>query len=308
MKFLYTIFSITLLFNISCKNSGKSKPDNLNILRVPTQFQTIANAVAHSKDGDTIIISPGKYFENSIEINKAITLTSEWKQTGNESIIENTVIDAGDKELFIININDVEISGLKIINGDHSLSISSKVNILHNHFNNNTDAISLESGSGGYVGYNIIKNDRDDGIDIDIGTKKDNIGYDVIIENNTITNSNDDGVEIRLFAWPAQNITYEIRGNVIIGSNNAAIQLISYDVYTGKKFYVHHNVFMRCKTGFGCMEGARTREDMSGASKMDELIFLFNNNFIDNKIGATGGNKIIIYSEGSNGLEKVQLF
>jgi hypothetical protein len=113
------------------------------------------------------------------------------------------------------------------------------------------------------------------------------------VENNTISGSHDDGMEIRLYDYPDQNINYIIRNNKIFGCVNAGIQIISYDIYTGKSFMIHHNIIKGCKTGFGCMEGANTREDMTGASKMDELVLFFNNTLIGNQMGATGGNEII---------------
>ena len=131
---------------------------------------------------------------------------------------------------------------------------------------------------------------------MDIRLGEDNYGTDVVVEHNTIMNSHDDGMEIRLYDYENQNIKYTISNNRITGSTNAGIQLISYDIYTGKSFLIHHNVIRDCKTGVGCMEGANTREDMSGASKMDELICLYNNTLTGNQTGATGGNRMIAFN------------
>jgi len=290
----FTLISIACLINPNCNaDDPELDKEKTRILKVPTDFPTIARAAEHSKDGDWIILSPGKYYENTIEINKAVTVSSEWKLKGDESKIDETIIDAGDKTLFIIKANGVEISGFNIINGDHTLDISANVTIMHNHFVNNLDAMSFESGSGGHAAYNTVENDKDDGLDIDIGSDKNNIGSDILVEHNTIINSSDDGIEIRLFSYPNQNINYIIRENIVIGSKNAGIQLISYDKYTGKVFHIHHNIFRDCKIGLGCMEGSNTSEDLSGASKMDEQIYFYNNTIVGNKMGATGGNNII---------------
>ncbi len=263
------------------------------IIRVPSDFKTIAEAVEKAINGDWIIIAPGIYHEREIVINKSVAVSSEWKMTGDEKAIEQTIIDAGNKTLFTITADSVEISGLHIRNGDHTLNILANVVIRNNHFVNNLDAMSFEGPGGGYVGYNVIENDRDDGIDLDIGAEKDNPGSDITIEHNTIVNSHDDGIEIRLFSEPDQNIKYDIHNNIIVGSKNAGIQLISYDVFTGKEFRIHHNIFRGCKTALGCMEGSKTREDLSGATMMDEWVFFFNNTVIGNQMGATGGNQII---------------
>ena len=297
MKAIFTFILIALacFFFISCKQAVKPeiKKEEHGILKVPSQFQTIADAVRNSVDGDTIIISPGRYSEHDIEIDKALIISSEWKLTGDTSKIDETIIDSDDQILFTVTADDVEISGLHITNGNHSLDISAKVNVLYNHFTGNLDAMSFESSGGGYVGYNTVENDRDDGLDLDIRYNMDDHGSNILVEHNTIINSHDDGIEIRLFTFPDQNIVYTIRENTITGSKNAGIQLISYDVFTGKEFQIHHNIIRGCKTGLGCMEGSNTSEDLTGASKMDELVCFYNNTLVDNQMGATGGNNII---------------
>lgn len=266
-------------------------------LRVPSEYVTIAEAVENAKDGDMIIIAPGEYKEKEIMLTKAITITSEWKLSGDKSIIDKTIIDSGMKKLFLIRKDGIEISGLKVINGDHPLDVKAKVTIIHNHLAGNRDAISMEAGSGGYVAYNIMENDIDDGLDIDIGDdSQETIGSDVLIEYNTIINSHDDGIEIRLFSRVNQNVIYTIRRNTIIGSGNAGIQLISYDLPTGKVFYISDNIFENCKTALGCMKGAKTGENLEGAAMMDEPVYFFNNTIVNNTMGATGGNTMYAFN------------
>jgi hypothetical protein len=299
MKMRILIILITLIFFIEpgCKNNGDQQAvQKQTTIRVPADFPDISTAVQKAKPGDTIFLSPGTYSENGIDIDKAITITSEWATNKDESLIDRTVIDAQDQILFNISVAGVEISGLRIIKGDHTLNITANTTIKYNHFDDNLDALSFESGSGGYAGYNVISNDRDDGMDMDIGSMKDNIGSDIIVEHNIISNSNDDGIEIRLYTAPDQNIRYNIHHNTIEGSNNAGIQLISYDVYTGKVFNIHHNIIRNCKTALGCMEGSNTKEDLSGATKMDEIVWFYNNTATDNQMGATGGNRVVAFN------------
>jgi len=165
---------------------------------------------------------------------------------------------------------------------------------MYNHIvNDKTDGISFESGAGGYIAYNLIENSGDDGIDIDIGENPKNIGSDVVVEYNTISNSHDDGMEIRLYSSSHQNVRYEIRNNLFLGSRNDGIQLISYNTNTGKVFTIHHNIFKGCNAALGCMEGAKTVEDLNGSPQMDERVYFYNNSIIENNIAATGGNNII---------------
>lgn len=275
------------------QSNGSGQAPTQRILKVPGTYSTIQKAVEAARDGDWVIIAPGKYSESKIEIDKAITVASEWKTTGDTAKIKATQIDAREETLFTLTADGVEISGLSMINGDHTLDILANVTIQYNYFSDNLDALSFEGPGGGYAGFNTIENGRDDGIDIDIGSDKNNMGTDVVVEKNLIRNSNDDGIEIRLFSHQNQNIRYTIRENIIVGSRNAGIQLISYDAYTGKEFNIHHNIISGCKVGLGCMEGSNSAEDMSGAGKMDELVFFFNNTLVGNQLGATGGNRII---------------
>jgi len=273
--------------------SVSSHPVKADIIRVPGGFPSIEQAVQHAVAGDTILLSPGTYTENNIEIHIPLTISSEWILSGDETFIDRTVIEATNSILFSLYSDDVESSGLKIMNGDHTLNINSRATIRYNHMENNLDPVSMETGGGGYVGYNLLENNKDDGIDLDISISENDTGSDIIIEHNAIINSEDDGIEIRLFDTPNQNIRYTIRHNTISGSTRAGIQLISYDEYTGKFFDIHHNIIRNCKTAIGCMGGSKTTEDLSGTSLMDEEVLLYNNTFLENEMGATGGNRMI---------------
>lgn len=294
------VFCLVLFFQVNTSSAAKNTSIITSgsragrLLNVPSVYPSIAAAVKIAKDGDQIILAAGVYKENSIDLDKAITISSNWKLSAKQDDVDKTIIDAGGKILFNINKPGAEVSGLTIINGNHPLEINASATIIHNHLINNLDAISLEGESGGYVGYNLIENDRDDGIDSDIGDDaKALFGRDIVIEYNTILNSHDDGIEIRLFSRPGQNTNYNIGHNQIIGSGNAGIQLISYDIPTGKIFNIHHNIFRNCKVALGCMEGGRTVEDLKGTSKMDEEVYFYNNTVANNQMGCTGGNHMI---------------
>lgn len=293
-RFLFLLLPFSAFCQAASQTSGLLAISKGKLLKVPAQYATISEAVQQANNGDTIILSPGNYTEKDIRINKAVVISSEWRLTGNQSAINKTCINADKGTLFKIYVDGVEISGLKVMNGKHSIVAYAKTKIIYNHIvNDQTDGISLESGSGGYVAYNLIENPGDDGIDIDIGENPKNIGSDVVVEHNTIVNSHDDGMEIRLYNSLRQNIQYEIRSNIFLGSGNDGIQLISYDVHTGKVFNIHHNIFKGCNAAIGCMEGANTVENLNGSSKMDEWVYFYNNTIVENKIAATGGNNMV---------------
>ena len=294
MKTIILITMLSTLCLFSCTQKQKTVTnENGRIIKVPSDYSTIAEAVKNSADGDWVILAPGKYFEMKIDVDKSVSISSEWKLTSDSTEIEKTIIDSQDSILFNIMKDGIEIRGLKIINGDHPLNITAKASIKNNHFIGTLDAMSFEGSGGGYAGYNTVENDRDDGLDLDIRSGGNNHGSDIVIEHNTIIDSNDDGIEIRLYDYPDQNIHYTIRNNKIVSSNNAGIQIISYDIFTGKTFDIHHNIISECKVGLGCMEGTNTRENIAGATTMDELICFYNNTLVDNQMGATGGNSLI---------------
>jgi alpha-D-ribose 1-methylphosphonate 5-triphosphate synthase subunit PhnH len=73
----------TVAFLVAAISVGGTVQDSqAGIIRVPNDSQTVALAVAGATSGDTIILSPGTYNENNIAINKPLTISSEWIQTG----------------------------------------------------------------------------------------------------------------------------------------------------------------------------------------------------------------------------------
>lgn len=63
------------------------------IIRVPVDFPTIQAGINHAEDGDTVLVSPGTYFENLLIFNKKITLASLFLTTQDTSYISQTIID-----------------------------------------------------------------------------------------------------------------------------------------------------------------------------------------------------------------------
>ena len=62
-------------------------------IHVPADIGTIQGAIQGASDGDTIIVSPGRYFESIDFLGKAITVRSTDPE--NPSIVDETVIDGG---------------------------------------------------------------------------------------------------------------------------------------------------------------------------------------------------------------------
>ena len=135
---------------------------------------------------------------------------------------------------------------------------------------------------------NIFENADDDALDLD------NPVLDLLIENNRIVNSKQDGIEIRLQddIIPRQ-IIITIRNNYIEGSGEDGIQFIDYFEDTNRLFIVERNIFSN--NGFaalGMMDNTETNEDFRAAS-IRECIYVFNNTFVGNNYAVSGGDNLI---------------
>ena len=63
------------------------------VLRVPADFPKIQVAIDSAKHGDTVLVSPGRYYENLLFKGQNIVLASEFARTRDRSAIARTIID-----------------------------------------------------------------------------------------------------------------------------------------------------------------------------------------------------------------------
>ncbi|MDC3390559.1 leucine-rich repeat domain-containing protein, partial [Flavobacteriales bacterium] len=109
--------SLACLSNSSCTY-------DINNITQGNGYGIIQTALDASADGDTIIISPGTYYENII-VNTNIVLASKHLLSNDTSYISSTIIDGGGLSRVIrlnhVNSSDsikVTIDGLSVTNGD----------------------------------------------------------------------------------------------------------------------------------------------------------------------------------------------
>jgi hypothetical protein len=84
------------------------------------QYTSIQSAIVASNNGDTVLVHPGRYFENIDFIGKNITVCSEYMNNPDWGLVESTIIDGNQLSSCVIAINgeqNATIYGLTITNG-----------------------------------------------------------------------------------------------------------------------------------------------------------------------------------------------
>ena len=66
---------------------------------------TIQSAIVVANDGDTVLVHPGRYFENIDFIGKSVTLCSEYANNPDWSIVKSTIIDGDQQSSYAVVMN-----------------------------------------------------------------------------------------------------------------------------------------------------------------------------------------------------------
>ena len=132
---------------------------NAAIINIPADYPAIQQGINAGVDGDTVLVQPGTYLENLNYNGHNIVLGSLFLTTGDESYIEQTIIDgdsAGSVVTFINSENNSAVlTGFTIRNGAASLGAGIHCNgsdpvISHNIITDNI-AYDIQGGQGGGV-------------------------------------------------------------------------------------------------------------------------------------------------------------
>jgi len=265
-------------------------------IRVPEDYKTIQEAINAALSSDVVLVAPGTY-RVSLKIEaKTLTLASRHLTSGDPKDIEATILDGGNErgklgKGAVITVGKktghaTRITGFTIRNGNDGISCAATITIEHNRFLNNGDAIDYEGG-GGVCRDNFFEANRDDAVDLDGPCA-------VTIENNTIRNNRDDGIEMRLHPYKGPRLVTVIRNNRILGNGEDGIQLIDYEDLSDRLVVIEGNVIAgSAMAAIGCMDKGNTKEDYR-AAEIPEKIYLFNNTLLDNEYGLTGGANMVV--------------
>jgi len=259
-------------------------------VRVPSQFAGIQAAIDVAQNSDTVLISRGTYAGNLVISGKSLTLASLYIVTGDTNDIALTTISGGSTILTIDASAgpSTTIRGLTFLDGGYQIeNYARRVNILDVHFiGGGTDQMSFE-GAGGVVRGCRFEGAGDDAIDVDNAS-------DPVIENNTIRNAGDDGMELRLHPYTGALLQIVFRNNVVSGCKEDGIQLIDYAGASSRDFLIEGNVITNCsKVGLACMADGNTVENYLGAPLV-EPVRVIGNTLCGNPTGVTGGDNMLL--------------
>jgi predicted outer membrane repeat protein len=150
MKKLFMIIVFTIFWLVNHTSA--------QIIHIPGDYPTIQQGVNEASEGDTVLVSPGTYFENISLNGTNITLASFFLTTNDTSYISSTIID-GDQNGSVITIEEEEdsttrITGFSITNGGNVYSgggffiVNADPSLDHLYIYNNHAA----GGGGLYLG------------------------------------------------------------------------------------------------------------------------------------------------------------
>ena len=262
-------------------------------IQVPQQYSTIQAAHDAAATGDTIKVSPGNY--QGVIINKQITLEATTYDRNNPK--NNTARING--QVYIEGgswawdqgpvIRGFYIVGLDPVRGKRT-PYTLEYSFVEAAGQGN-DGVSFESG-GGIIRGNIVDPGGDDNIDID------SQNMNILIEDNILRNSNQDGIEVRHQDYfGTERVTLTIRNNRFENNGQDGLQIMDYDNFTNRRYILERNLFIGAGSkasgaAIGIMVGQDTTQNFS-AAPMPEPLYAVNNTFMNNEAGISGGANLI---------------
>ena len=280
------LLAASLLCMVLCVSQGSGK-----VLKVPGEYPTIDVAIGVASEGDTILIARGTYEHTILNVNKRLTLASDYINTKDKNDVGKTIIKAtpaAEKQWFSLNSKYSRIIGLTIIgNRNHTLKITNPYSeVLYCNFIGGGDQLSFEGG-GGRIAYCDFYGAGDDAVDAD-----DSVSY--VVEYCTFDNVNEDADETRLQPKSGVLTTHVFRYNTVFKAGQSGIQLVDYAGDSKRTFQIYGNLFLNCKgSGVSMMANEHSNENHEG-SDMVENVVVYNNTFYGCNHGMTLSPKAVV--------------
>lgn len=95
-RFLAALANFLMIMSFTFAQPGTTPTSGKRLLLVPSSYSTIQAAINASVAGDTVLVSPGIYYENINYFGKPVMVASNYLLTGDSTHIVQTIIDGQD--------------------------------------------------------------------------------------------------------------------------------------------------------------------------------------------------------------------
>jgi parallel beta-helix repeat protein len=261
-------------------------------VRTGQEFELIQDAIndPYTLDGDTILVYPGGYRRENVDVTKGVTITSLWANA------EETVVQARypDDHVFDVQSDDVSIIGLTAMGANESYAAGiylhevARCNLSENIVSNNFCGISLEESSDNALSDNVANLNVDAGIML------------AHSDNNTLWHNS--ARENRFGIWLASSSENDVLYNTADSNNLHGIWLSGYGKGSNGNTVVRNTAWGNAEGIY--LEGSSDNEirnnDVKGNGVGIDLSVANDNTLSENHCYSNNGAGLLLRSSDNN--------